>query len=125
GILDADYQRAGAKVIASAAEIYAEADLIVKVKEPQPNECAMLREGQTIFTYLHLAPDPEQAKALMASGVTAIAYETVTSPRGGPRHRCRAGAGCGRAQAPDGGPRQANETRLRHRRHLHRPGRLL
>src|SRR5438552_3937127 len=66
GILDADYQRAGAKVIASAAEIYAQADLIVKVKEPQPNECAMLREGQTIFTYLHLAPDPELAKALMA-----------------------------------------------------------
>jgi alanine dehydrogenase len=83
GISDADYKRAGAKVAASAAEIYAKADLIVKVKEPQPNECAMLREGQTIFTYLHLAPDPEQTKALMASGVTAIAYETVTSARGG------------------------------------------
>ena len=83
GIFDADYRRAGAKVMGSAAEIYAQADLIVKVKEPQPAECAMLREGQTIFTYLHLAPDPEQAKALMASGVTAIAYETVTSPRGG------------------------------------------
>ena len=83
GISDADYKRAGAKVMGSAAEIYAQADLIVKVKEPQPNECAMLREGQTIFTYLHLAPDPELAKALMASGVTAIAYETVTSARGG------------------------------------------
>ena len=83
GITDADYQRAGAKVVASAAEIYKQADLIVKVKEPQPNECAMLREGQAIFTYLHLAPDPEQTKALMASGVTAIAYETVTSARGG------------------------------------------
>jgi len=83
GISDADYKRAGAKVMGSAAEIYGQADLIVKVKEPQPNECALLREGQTIFTYLHLAPDPEQAKALMASGVTAIAYETVTSPRGG------------------------------------------
>ena len=83
GISDADYKRAGAKVMGSAAEIYGQADLIVKVKEPQPAECALLREGQTIFTYLHLAPDPEQAKALMASGVTAIAYETVTSPRGG------------------------------------------
>ena len=78
-----DYERAGAKVLDTAAEVFAKADLIVKVKEPQPAECAMLREGQTLFTYLHLAPDPEQAKALMASGVTAIAYETVTSARGG------------------------------------------
>ena len=83
GITDKDYERAGAKVLATAAEVFAAADLIVKVKEPQPGECAMLREGQTLFTYLHLAPDPEQAKALMASGVTAIAYETVTSARGG------------------------------------------
>jgi alanine dehydrogenase len=83
GILDKDYERAGAKILPTAAEVFASADLIVKVKEPQPAECAMLREGQTIFTYLHLAPDPEQAKALMASGVTAIAYETVTSVRGG------------------------------------------
>ncbi|HZT47855.1 MAG TPA: alanine dehydrogenase [Hyphomicrobiaceae bacterium] len=83
GITDQDYQRAGARVVPTAAEVFAAADLIVKVKEPQPAECAMLREGQTIFTYLHLAPDPEQAKALMASGVTAIAYETVTSARGG------------------------------------------
>ena len=74
GISDADYQRAGAKVVPSAADVYKQADLIVKVKEPQLNECAMLREGQAIFTYLHLAPDPEQTKALMASGVTAIAY---------------------------------------------------
>ena len=74
---------AGAKILPTAAEVFAAADLIVKVKEPQPAECAMLREGQTLFTYLHLAPDPEQAKALMASGVTAIAYETVTSARGG------------------------------------------
>jgi len=70
-------------VLATAAEVFAAADLIVKVKEPQPGECAMLRQGQALFTYLHLAPDPEQAKALMASGVTAIAYETVTSARGG------------------------------------------
>ena len=83
GFTDKDYARAGAKVLTTAAEVFAKADLIVKVKEPQPQECAMLREGQTLFTYLHLAPDPEQAKALMASGVTAIAYETVTSVRGG------------------------------------------
>src|SRR6476660_1890779 len=83
GFTDKDYGRAGAKVLATAAEVFATADLIVKVNEPQPQECAMLREGQTLFTYLHLAPDPEQAKALMAAGVTAIAYETVTSVRGG------------------------------------------
>ena len=83
GIPDAHYQRAGAKVLASAAEVFATADLILKVKEPQPQECAMLRQGQTIFTYLHLAADPEQAKALIASGVTAIAYETVTGAHGG------------------------------------------
>jgi alanine dehydrogenase len=83
GISDGDYERAGAKVLASAAEIFAKADLIVKVKEPQAGEAAMLREGQALFTYLHLAPDPEQTKALMASGVTAIAYETVTSAKGG------------------------------------------
>jgi alanine dehydrogenase len=83
GITDADYQRAGATIAASAKEVFAGADLIVKVKEPQAAECAMLRQGQALFTYLHLAPDPEQTKALMASGVTAIAYETVTSARGG------------------------------------------
>ena len=83
GMFDRDYERAGAEVLASAAEVFSSCDLIVKVKEPQPAECLMLREGQTLFTYLHLAPDPEQAKALMASGVTAIAYETVTSAHGG------------------------------------------
>src|SRR5215468_7627654 len=83
GLFDRDYERAGATVLASATEVFSSCDLIVKVKEPQPTECLMLREGQTLFTYLHLAPDPEQAKALMASGVTAIAYETVTSARGG------------------------------------------
>jgi alanine dehydrogenase len=83
GLFDRDYERAGAKVLASAAEVFSSCDLIVKVKEPQPTECLMLRQGQTLFTYLHLAPDPEQAKALMASGATAIAYETVTSARGG------------------------------------------
>ena len=83
GLTNQDYERAGASILPTAAEVFATADLIVKVKEPQPAECAMLRSGQTLFTYLHLAPDPEQAKALMASGVTAIAYETVTSARGG------------------------------------------
>jgi alanine dehydrogenase len=83
GLTNRDYERAGAKIVPTAAEVFATPDLIVKVKEPQPQECAMLRAGQTLFTYLHLAPDPEQAKSLMASGVTAIAYETVTSARGG------------------------------------------
>jgi alanine dehydrogenase len=83
GISDADYTRAGAKVVATAAEVFVGADLIVKVKEPQPSELKLLREGQTIFTYLHLAADPEQAKALMRTGATAIAYETVTGRGGG------------------------------------------
>jgi alanine dehydrogenase len=83
GFSDADYANAGARIVSAAPEIFATADLIVKVKEPQPAECALLREGQTIFTYLHLAPDPAQALALLDKGVTAIAYETVTSPRGG------------------------------------------
>ena len=83
GLGDDDYARAGATVVATSAEVFAGAELIVKVKEPQPAEFALLREGHTLFTYLHLAPDPAQAKALMQSGVTAIAYETVTGPRGG------------------------------------------
>ena len=83
GLTDDDYKKAGAKILNSAAEIFATAQMIVKVKEPQAAECKMLREGQILFTYLHLAPDPDQAKALMKSGVTAIAYETVTNARGG------------------------------------------
>jgi len=83
GVADDDYRKAGAKILATAAEVYAKAELIVKVKEPQAAEREMLREGQTLFTYLHLAPDPHQAKDLMRSGVTAIAYETVTGARGG------------------------------------------
>lgn len=82
GLDDAAYQKAGATIAASADEVFAQTELIVKVKEPQPVECARLRPGQTIFTYLHLAPDPEQAKGLLASGCTAIAYETVTDPQG-------------------------------------------
>jgi alanine dehydrogenase len=82
GVDDAAYQAAGARIVAQAADVFAAADLVVKVKEPQLAECRMLRRGQTLFTYLHLAADAAQAKALMASGATAIAYETVTSPDG-------------------------------------------
>jgi alanine dehydrogenase len=82
GFSDADYQRVGAKVAAKAEEIFASADMIVKVKEPQPQECAMLHRGQVLFTYLHLAPDPKQTEALVKSGATCIAYETVTAPDG-------------------------------------------
>ena len=83
GFADADYTAAGARLIADAASLYGEAELIVKVKEPQPQERALLRRGQILFAYLHLAPDPEQTKDLLASGITAIAYETVTDSRGG------------------------------------------
>jgi len=82
GFTDEHYLTAGADIIATAAEIFAKAEMIVKVKEPQANECKMLREGQTLYTYLHLAPDPEQTKLLVASGATCIAYETVTDARG-------------------------------------------
>ena len=83
GFDDAAYKAAGATIAKTAKEIFAKADMIVKVKEPQPNECKMLRPGQLLYTYLHLAPDPEQTEGLIKSGCTAIAYETVTSARGG------------------------------------------
>ncbi|CAG0998143.1 alanine dehydrogenase [Burkholderiales bacterium] len=83
GASDDDYARAGAAIAASASEIYALAQMIVKVKEPQAAERAMLRPGQVLFTYLHLAPDPEQTRDLVASGAIGIAYETVTSAAGG------------------------------------------
>src|ERR671918_91733 len=83
GLVDALYQNAGARIAADAAEVFAGAELIVKVKDPQAEERARLHEGQVLFTYLHLAPDPEQTRDLMASGCVAIAYETVTDPRGG------------------------------------------
>ncbi len=83
GVTDADYEAAGAQIAADAQAVFAAAELIVKVKEPQPAECALLRPGQVLFTYLHLAPDPAQAQALMASGAVCIAYETVTSAQGG------------------------------------------
>lgn len=79
---DEDYRAVGAEVMGSAEDVFAWADMIVKVKEPQPEECAMLRSGQVLFTYLHLAADPQQAKALQASGAVAIAYETVMAVSG-------------------------------------------
>jgi alanine dehydrogenase len=82
GMTDADYERAGAIIAATPQQVFAEADMIIKVKEPQLNECSMLHEGQVLFTYLHLAADPAQAEALVQSGTTAIAYETVTAPDG-------------------------------------------
>ncbi len=83
GFEDADYSAAGAQIIGTAEEIFAKAEMIVKVKEPQAAERKMLREGQLLFTYLHLAPDPDQTHDLIASGATCIAYETVTDDRGG------------------------------------------
>jgi len=83
GFDDAAYKAVGCEVAATAPDVFAKAEMIVKVKEPQPNECKMLRSGQLLFTYLHLAPDPEQTKGLLESGCTAIAYETVTNARGG------------------------------------------
>src|SRR5215470_785052 len=83
GFPDAAYQAIGANVLPSAAAVFGEADLVVKVKEPQPQEIASLRKGQVLFTYLHLAADKVQAQGLARQGVTAIAYETVTDARGG------------------------------------------
>jgi len=82
GFADSHYEAAGARIAPAAAQIFASADTIVKVKEPQLAECKMLRGGQVLFTYLHLAADREQALALLASGATAIAYETVTATDG-------------------------------------------
>ena len=83
GATDETYRKAGATILGSAREVFASSDMIVKVKEPQPSEWALLRENQILFTFLHLAADPEQAKGLMKSGCTAIAYETVTDADGG------------------------------------------
>jgi len=105
GASDAAYEKAGASIVAGATEVFARADMIVKVKEPQAAERRMLRAGQILFTYLHLAPDPEQTTDLIASGAVCIAYETVTQPGGGlpllapmsevaGRMAVQAGAGC-------------------------------
>ncbi len=82
GISDRDFEAAGAQLAETARDIFQTADMVVKVKEPQAVERKMLRDGQILFTYLHLAPDPEQTKDLLASGATCIAYETVTAPDG-------------------------------------------
>jgi alanine dehydrogenase len=83
GADDGAYKAAGAQIAKSAGDVFTQSDMIVKVKEPQPSEWVQLREGQILYTYLHLAPDPEQTKGLVESGVTAVAYETVTDSRGG------------------------------------------
>ena len=82
-VSEAEYQKAGATISDNAAEIFEKAEMVVKVKEPQPEECARLRPGQILFTYLHLAPDPDQTAALVKSNAVCIAYETVTAPNGG------------------------------------------
>lgn len=83
GFEDADYVHVGARIAETAAEVFQQADMIIKVKEPQPDECRMLRQDQILFTYLHLAADPLQAELLAASQCVAIAYETVTNRLGG------------------------------------------
>ena len=83
GLADDQYRAAGAQVVPAAADVFARAEMVVKVKEPQPAECRMLRPGQILYTYLHLAPDPAQTKALVESGAVCIAYETITGPGGG------------------------------------------
>jgi alanine dehydrogenase len=83
GFENEQYQSAGASIVDSPAEIFERAEMIIKVKEPQANECKMLHEGQLLFTYLHLAPDPDQTRLLVASGATCVAYETVTDESGG------------------------------------------
>lgn len=83
GFTDADYVKAGARIAPDAAAVFADSDMIVKVKELQPAEFALLNQGHILFTYLHLAPDPDQTKALLASGCAAVAYETVTDRNGG------------------------------------------
>ncbi|MCQ0971395.1 alanine dehydrogenase [Paracoccus sp. TK19116] len=83
GFPDADYTAAGAEIAGDAETVFDKAEMVVKVKEPQAVERAMLREGQLLFTYLHLAPDPDQTRDLLGSGVTSIAYETVTDRMGG------------------------------------------
>ena len=83
GFTDEQYIQSGASIASSAEDVFSRAEMVVKVKEPQPVECRLLRPGQILFTYLHLAPDPEQTKLLTESGAVAIAYETVTDERGG------------------------------------------
>ena len=83
GLDDEKYRRAGAEIVATAESVFSRSEMVVKVKEPQPSECKMLRPGQLLFTYLHLAPDPIQTELLVKSGASAIAYETITDDNGG------------------------------------------
>lgn len=83
GASDEDYVSSGAQIVGTAADVFSTADMIVKVKEPQPSEWSQLRDGQILYTYLHLAPDPDQTRGLLESGCSAIAYETVTDNSGG------------------------------------------
>ena len=83
GLTDDMYRKAGAEIWDTAEQIFSRCDMIIKVKEPQANECAMLRPGQILYTYLHLAPDPEQTAALVKSGAVCVAYETITGANGG------------------------------------------
>ena len=119
---DAAYEKAGARILPTAEAVFAEADMIVKVKEPQAVEYRRLKPHQILFTYLHLAPDPEQARGLMASGATAIAYETVTDAERRSAAACADERGCRpsgdrgrghRAPAPDRRPRRAHGRRPR------------
>ena len=82
GISDDDYARAGAEIVVAAADVWARAGLVIKVKEPQPSEIGLLRPGLVLFTYLHLAAYPDLARALIDSGTTGVAYETVQLPNG-------------------------------------------
>ena len=102
GALNEDYEAVGAKIVGTAEEIFGRSEMVVKVKEPQAVERAMLREGQILYTYLHLAPDPEQTHDLIKSGAVCIAYETVTDNSGGlpllkPMSQ---GWGCGAGKSP-------------------------
>ncbi len=83
GLDDDQYAAAGARIAATAAETFEQGEMVVKVKEPQPQEIAMLRKGQLLYTYLHLAPDPAQTEGLVKSGAVCVAYETITAPGGG------------------------------------------
>ena len=109
GLTDDLYRDAGAQVIETADALFPDCDLIVKVKEPQARECRLLRSGQTLFTYLHLAADPEQAQLLMASGANCIAYETITSPQGGLPLLAPMSVVAGRQSAHGGAPHMQNQ----------------
>ena len=113
GLTDDHYRAIGATIVDTNEEIFAKSEMVVKVKEPQPEECKQLREGQVLFTYLHLSPDPRQTKLLLESGVTAIAYETVTGIGGSLPLLAPMSEVAGRLAAQAG----AHLSRTRSRRH--------